>query len=108
MLELPWPSRSLSPNHRAHWSAIARAKRTARNTACLLARDAKVKPGTALHLIFCPPDNRLRDIDNALASMKASIDGIADAWGVNDRSFRLSMQWGEVYPNGRVIVQVSE
>ena len=106
MILLPWPSRALSPNHRAHWSGIARAKKKARTDAALLARDAKVKPGTVLHLIFCPPDNRRRDLDNAFASMKAALDGIADAWGVNDRDFRLSMEWGEACPGGRVIVEV--
>lgn len=108
MILLPWPSRALNPNARAHWSGIAAAKRKARNDACMLARDAKVKPGTILKLTFCPPDNRGRDMDNAFAACKAAIDGIADAWRANDRSFRYLLEWGEMAPGGRVIVEVLE
>lgn len=40
-----------------------------------------------IRLLFSPPDKRRRDIDNMLASMKASLDGIALAIGCDDVEF---------------------
>lgn len=42
-------------------------------------------------------------MDNALASIKAGIDGISEAWGVNDKMFRpILIDMGPVEKNGRV------
>lgn len=91
---VPWPSRVLSPNARAHWSAVAKAKRTARLLSFTLAREA------GLHLIGWPADGELvvwitgyaadrrrRDADNLLASLKGHLDGLADALKVDDSRF---------------------
>ena len=40
-----------------------------------------------IRLLFSPPDKRRRDVDNMLASMKASLDGIALAIGCDDVEF---------------------
>lgn len=40
-----------------------------------------------LKMVFHPPNNQ-QDWDNLVASMKGGIDGIAKAWGVNDKRFR--------------------
>jgi len=53
-----------------------------------------------------PPDNRHRDADNAFASCKAMLDGLADAMGVNDRRFRPSMQFMDPDKPGRVEVEI--
>jgi crossover junction endodeoxyribonuclease RusA len=53
---------------------------------------------------FCPPDKRKRDLDNLLARMKAGLDGLADALGVDDTIFRPAVEWGEVRPRGGVVV----
>jgi crossover junction endodeoxyribonuclease RusA len=67
-------------------------------TACwVLARNAGMSSATLLgadraevHLVFYPPDRRNRDDDNMLASMKAGLDGLADALKVDDSNFRVT------------------
>ena len=112
MIDLPWPSRILSPNCRAHWSGIARAKRTARNQAGWLARAAygdtfKGCDSVTVSITYCPPDNRRRDADNIVASLKAALDGVADGIGVDDSRFVLRIAKGAVSDGGRVLVEVS-
>lgn len=41
-----------------------------------------------LSLTFHASTNRSYDLDNALASCKAAIDGLANGLGINDRQFR--------------------
>jgi crossover junction endodeoxyribonuclease RusA len=90
---LPWPAKELSPNARLHWSKAAKAKKSYRQICWALALEAKIKVskegGDAIHLgvTFFPPDRRGRDTDNMFAAMKAGLDGIADALGVNDKRF---------------------
>lgn len=55
-------------------------------------------------ITFRPPDRRARDSDNMLASIKGMLDGIADAWGVNDSLFRITLEVGEPVRRGAVIV----
>jgi len=40
-----------------------------------------------IEITFYPPDKRHRDADNMVASIKAGLDGIADALRVNDKRF---------------------
>jgi crossover junction endodeoxyribonuclease RusA len=94
---LPWPPKELSPNARLHWSRVAKAKKQYRNACWALALEAGINPTSvpggnryALELMFYPPDRRQRDHDNLIASMKAGLDGLADAMGVDDRKFRLT------------------
>lgn len=113
-IRLPWPNKVLSPNARAHWRQVARAKKSARYSAMMLTREAlgrAEKPAgspLSVSLTFQPPDLRGRDQDNAQASLKAALDGIADALGVDDNLFRLAAPvWGEpCRPDGAVIVVV--
>ena len=111
IVNLPWPARILSPNARAHWSGIARAKRSARIAAYYLAREARPSLTMTAPLVsmeFRPPDNRRRDLDNLIASMKAALDGIADAIGCDDHTFRLAASMGPAQPpHGAVIVTVT-
>jgi crossover junction endodeoxyribonuclease RusA len=54
-----------------------------------------------------PPDKRRRDWDNIIASLKSGLDGIADALGIDDSRFRLSIEMlPEVMKGGRVDVVV--
>ena len=112
-LELPWPEKKLSPNSRAHWRAKAAYQKQAHLTGYVTMRkwmeharivmDATV-PVT---LIFCPPDNRGRDLDNLVASCKHMLDGIADALDYDDRKFRpITADWGAVCKPGKVIVTI--
>ena len=44
-----------------------------------------------LDIEFVPPNKRAHDLDNCLAAIKAGLDGVADAWGVNDKRFALTI-----------------
>lgn len=101
---LPWPHKGLSPNARVHHFELARLKKEARQTAWALCKEARF-PGTRhLHITFHPPCNRRRDLDNCLASVKAQLDGIADATGVDDAEWSLTITMGGKVDGGKVIV----
>lgn len=110
-ITLPWPPRALSPNVRVHYMALARAKKRYRQ-ACHLQAIAghcrQMAPDTRLHLrlTFVPPDKRRRDLDNLIASMKAGLDGVADALGVDDSRWRLTFALDESRVAGMVQVQI--
>lgn len=94
---LPWPPKALSPNQRLHWSKVAAAKKAYRTECFMQARIAGITtqslagaPKANVCLVFYPPDRRARDADNMLAAMKAGIDGLADALGLDDRYFRIT------------------
>lgn len=109
-LELPWPPRELSPNHRAHYQAKARAVKSYRRLCMAFAYNAsqELPAGKLLMKIeFCPPDRRARDDDNMLASFKAGRDGIADGLKVNDNCFATLFEVGEPIKGGLVKVFIS-
>lgn len=100
-----WPERALSPNARVHYLTKAQATRKAKVAAYNVARQAfgmeaiTMKEGTLMGVTFrCyPPCKRRRDEDNFLASMKATLDGIAWAAEVNDVVFHFREQeWGDI------------
>lgn len=110
-LELPWPPRQLSPNARGHWAVTAKAKKAYRARCAAIGRQAGVgvlltgRERLAVHLAFFPPDRRPRDWDNLLASMKAGLDGLADAMEIDDSRWRLSFEVeGQVVKGGVVLV----
>jgi crossover junction endodeoxyribonuclease RusA len=117
-IELPYPAKELSPNARGHWAKQARFKKGARQLACCTAKEASwhtwphwtrggPPPQAQITITFCPPDKRRRDLDNAIASFKASQDGIADALGIDDSNWAVSYRFGEVVKGGRVIVELN-
>jgi len=110
MLELPYPPTILRPNNPSHWRAKAKAKSLYRAQCHLRAKDniPKLPQGYIhLHIVFHPPTLRAFDLDNALAQIKSGIDGIADAWGVNDKMFRpYTIDFGEKRDGGMVVVSV--
>lgn len=102
-ISLPWPAPGLWQNetHRAHWSLTARETRDARAEARVetLRQQPGVKlsplTGYALGLLFSPPDAKARDLPNAVGAMKAALDGVADALGIDDKWFApLVSDWG--------------
>lgn len=108
---LPWPPNELSPNGRNHWAKVARAKKAYRASCSLaaIAHGAKRIKAEKLHisLTFYPPNKRRHDLDNLLARMKSGIDGIADALGVDDSNFSLSIYMAGMV-GGFVAVQISK
>ena len=93
---LPWPSPALNPNTRAHWSKLAKAKKSYRRIAWALACEAGMNGAfhqdekLVLEVSFYQPDRHQRDKDNMIASMKAGLDGLADALKVDDSAFRVT------------------
>lgn len=108
-IELPWPPRVLSPNARCHWSTKAKAVKKFRAECKVLAgKLARVLEDKEVRLTFTfhPPTKRRRDLDNVIASCKGLQDGLADAWGVDDRHFVPTYRMGEVCAGGKVVVEV--
>lgn len=110
-VELPWPPKELSPNARQHWASLARAKRSYRATCAALARQQGASPLPVerldLALTFHAPSRRAYDLDNALARMKAGLDGLADVLAVDDSRWALHIERGDPVKGGRVVVEVS-
>lgn len=109
-INLPWPDRDLHPNARVHWTRRHKAARIARETAFWTAKEAGIKPLAADALsvtaIFTPPDNRRRDLDGMLASVKASMDGLADAIGVDDSKWSLAIRREAPCKPGSVRIEI--
>jgi crossover junction endodeoxyribonuclease RusA len=94
-LVLPWPELDLSPNTASHWRVKAKAKALYRERCNYIALHSPAcqKARAYLHnakearlvIAFYPPTARSYDLDNLLARMKSGLDGLADAWGYNDK-----------------------
>jgi Holliday junction resolvase len=114
-LVLPFPDRALSPNSHLHWSRKAKAAKAARQTANWIAREAGIRPNdpdipAALKVtaIFSPPDNRPRDIDGMLSSLKSALDGIADATGVDDSKWQIAIRKDAPVKGGAVRIELED
>lgn len=107
-IDLPWPSKLLSPNARPHWAAKARAAKKARQEASLLAGSIGRLTAKRLKvvMVFSPPDRRRRDADNLIGSTKAARDGIADAIGVDDSHWDISIRRTDPVRGGNVRVEI--
>ena len=104
IVTLDWPPSSLSPNARGHWAIKAKAIKAYRRDAHILAQIARPAGHSPdVSITFHPPDNRPRDLDNMLASIKSGLDGIAAAIGVDDSAWRITIAKGEIVRGGRVV-----
>jgi len=110
LVTLPWPDKRLSPNARQHWARLRLVKAQAKNDAAWATR--AIRPGSLpdgpipLKITFYPPDNRRRDRDNMQASLKAALDGVAQALGVDDYRFLPSYEFAPPEKPGRVEIEV--
>lgn len=102
---LPWPPSELSPNARCHWAKKAKAAKSYRLIAAWAA--VGMGPGRTVSITFNPPDKRPRDLDNMLASIKSGLDGIAQALGVDDKEWSLTITKGAPIQGGLVTVEVT-
>ena len=114
-IELPYPHKILWPNGRT-LSQGYRASETKKHrqwahdaTLAWRGRDHRPIEGQIDVLITVYPKNRgpVPDGDNAMASCKAFLDGIADALGLNDRNFVPRVQFGERTQHGKIVVSLS-
>jgi crossover junction endodeoxyribonuclease RusA len=90
-LVLPYPPKELSPNFRIHWTKKIKYKDAQRDAGYYEAfkyRGVFGKENLKLSLLFIPKTNRRHDCDNALASEKAGLDGVAKGLGIDDKQFR--------------------
>lgn len=100
MIILTWPSKALWPNRKAHWTVKSKAASSYKQNAYWAA--FRTTPTKHLTITFHPPDKRTRDLDNLLAAIKHGIDGISEAWGVNDSEFEYTLRRGEPIRGGEV------
>ena len=118
-ITLPFPSPELFPNRvRGHWAKTGDIKAKAIADAYTITYQAVSQyrgewyPLTGdipLQITFCPPDKRHRDLDNMLAAMKASLDGVATALTVNDKQFGpITILRGGTARPACVVVQIGE
>lgn len=108
--EIPFPPKHLSPNARVHFMALAKAKKGYRSECGWLAKAANIPAPVGrvrVRLEFYPRTRAAYDQDNAIASIKAGIDGIADALGVDDSLFDLEPIFhSEPVKGGKVVVTI--
>lgn len=99
------PSSTLSPNAKPHWGTRARQAKVEREAAYYETRQAILLeamsvavdqlrcedgPITVEITVGWPPGRKIHDADGALGALKPTLDGIADALGVNDKRFRFA------------------
>lgn len=112
----PWPPSCLSPNakRRSHWSKYSGPTKKYRALCGWLAKEQGLHltrrndPDTKFHvgLTFNQPTKHRRDMDGMLGSFKAGLDGLADAMGVDDHKFELSLKTGEIIKGGSVVARI--
>jgi len=98
VIEVLLPVRTWSEaNQRGHWGKRARRAKKQREAARLLVRAARIaipKSGSvAITLTRIAP--RVLDTDNLASGLKAVRDGVADALGVDDGSFRIEWRYAQ-------------
>lgn len=110
---LPWPNKALAPHAKGHWRPKARATKAAREEAAWLTKEQLIAVGRVpgphdLRFKYFPPDRRRRDIANVHAMLKPHIDGIADALGVDDSTFRphFPVEFSNVEKGGFIFVEI--
>ena len=85
-IKLAWPHKNLSPNTKCHWTVYYKYAKRAKIEAAWVLREAELKIPAVCHLVitFVRNDARRFDLDNALASLKSALDGLAEQSGVDD------------------------
>jgi crossover junction endodeoxyribonuclease RusA len=111
-IELAWPARPLWANWRGKLRDKISAPKAARHAAWATALSAGIKQAgitrPILRFQFHPPTKRLPDLQNMPHTVKAQIDGIADALGIDDKHFLCvwPMQFAEPVKGGKVVVTI--
>ncbi len=115
IITLPWPDSALLPNRNTRFDRGAHFSRreAARNykmQAYLLSRQYQTgRDIDRISIDFYPPDNRHRDIDGMLSSIKPGIDGIFEALEKNDASIKtITLTKHAADGNPRVEISIPE
>ena len=94
IIEFDLPDKDLSPNKKngKHWKSTKTIKAKAKEDAKILTLAAwntstEVIFNETLKITFIYPTRHNRDLDNAVASCKAHIDGMCSAFGFDDGRF---------------------
>lgn len=104
LIRLPWPPKECSPNAKSpgKWRSKSEAAKAYKNECiqCLWEQKVRGLPfkTAEIHITIMPPDNRKRDLDNVLASIKQGLDAVAERTGIDDSRW-LSMH---LYRGGKV------
>ena len=113
-ITLDWPSNKLSPNARGHWAVKAKETKLAKNSAFWITEATMREAGMSgvagpvdVLMVFHPRTHHAFDLDNLQARMKASLDGIALALGIDDVHFRPVSQMGARKSRGAVVVTLT-
>ena len=109
-ITLPWPAEPLRSNTRAHWARKHEATAKARSWARIAALEAPAVeciPDATIFVEYYPPSRR-GDIHNVPTSLKAYIDGIADAMGCDDKGFTVDYPsvWAGTCKPGKVVFRI--
>jgi hypothetical protein len=114
-VELPYPHKALWPNGRAHWAAKAKQTGIHRHMGAIALRYAQQSGAEAdleqrpipIKLVVHPKaKGPLPDADNCAASIKAYLDGIADALKVNDKAFGSVVVQYNAHRTGVFVIEV--
>lgn len=109
-ITLPWPDKALSSNARVHHMAKHRATKEARGHAWAKAMEApriQCMPQATIFIEYYPKTYR-GDIHNVASSLKAYLDGIADAMGCDDKDFRVDYPsvWAGKSDPGKIVFRI--
>lgn len=115
LIELPWPPFCLTPNakRRSNWRVYVKPAAKYRAdcmwmTRVVIGRHRFAVP-PAVSIAFYPPDLRARDDDGMIGAVKHARDGIADAIGHDDATWRPSYSFHEVHkPRGKIVVTLTD
>jgi crossover junction endodeoxyribonuclease RusA len=109
LIELPWPPKELTPNakRRNHWRVTSAATKDYR-FACFVHTKAAKAQGVILSVTFYPPDRRKRDDDGMIGAFKAGRDGVAEALGCDDHTFRPAYHFGLPVKGGKIIIIIGQ
>lgn len=68
--------------------------------------DPDIPQALKVTAIFSPPDNRRRDVDGMLSSIKSYLDGIADVIGIDDSKFEIVLRKAAPRKGGSVRIEL--
>jgi len=111
------PPSKAYPNRKTHYLALSSIRNTQRDEmiAYVLEQGRPDTPMKRAHITITwrSSDKRKRDIDNLLAAMKGSIDGLVDAGVIEDDSakelsYTLYYEWGDSVKESETVLDIKE